>query len=202
MNDELSAQLAAKGWRVPDYAASALWIEADGQAVRTEGPTGLFTLNAPAAWVNVRWGHAAGALLARLRWQADNLNWNGRIRVGGYVDGLHLSQLGTGGDEYFGVIAFGGQPLKPDTILYPGMTLRTHDVYVPPDFYKLIDSDVPESTTTWIASDEGPLLTMAQDAMFNKTRVVFTGRLTTGADHWERLLALPLILETITLFAP
>lgn len=202
MNDELSAQLAAKSWRIPDYVNGALWIEGDGETVRAEGPAGLFTLKSPSAWINVRWGSANGAVLARLRWQADCLNWNGRVRLGGYIDALHLSQLGTGGDEYYGVVFFGGQPLKPETSLYPTTGQRTRSVYAPPDFYKLIDSDVPETTSTWIASDDSPLLTMAQDAMFNKARVVFTGRLTTSAEHWERVLALPLMLETITLFAP
>lgn len=200
MNDELSGQLAAKGWRIPEYAQHMLWLESDSETVKVEGHAGLFELSVPAAKLCVRFGHPQGAVLARLAWQPDNLGWSGRVRVGGFVDGLHMSHMGAV-EEFFGVIAFGGQPLKPGAALYARAADRQQPIYTSPNFYDLIDDEVPETTTTWITSEDSPLLTMAQDAMMNKSRVVFTGRLASN-DNWDKRLALPLMLESVTLFAP
>ncbi len=201
MNDEMSGMLAISGWRIPRYAQNALYLESTAGTVATEGASGLFTLPAPSARLVLRWGHAQGPALASLRWMPDSLGWDGTVSIGGYVDALHLMALDAQERVFVAVIHFGGQPLMPNTPLYPTAAQRKQP-HERSDFYRWIDESVPESHTTWLVSEESPLLTLAQDAMLNKLRVVFTGRLADDNAQWDKLLALPLTLEAITLAAP
>jgi hypothetical protein len=98
------------------------------------------------------------------------------------------------------VLHFTGQPLRPDVQPYPDARQRnnpdTH--YAPPDFVSSL-SDQTASTTTWLIGVDSPLLTLAQDAMMNDLRVWFMGHLAAEGSGWEEQLALPLLLESITL---
>jgi hypothetical protein len=197
MNDDRTGMLATARWKIPAYAREMLWLDTESDAVQVEGERGLFQLDAPAEWLTLRWGHEKGPALARLRWRPDCLEWDGTVRLGGYVDSLHLTAL-PGIDEAIGVLHLGGQPLLPDTHFYTPAVQRTTASYEMPDFYGGLADDVPETYTSWLVGEDSPLLTMAQDAMLNKMRVWFSGRLGGFDQHF----ALPLVLEAITLFAP
>lgn len=201
MNDELSGQLTAASWRIPEYARSALWIETDSDSVQTEGERGLFELNTPAQELVVRYGHEAGPALALLRWQPDSLEWDGTVRVGGFVDALHLAEYpGLGA---VGILHLGGQPLKPDVSMeHSGAQRLNAHTYEPPDFFAGAADELTETTTTWLIGDDSPLLTLAQDALMNKLRVWFSGRLAAHKSGWDKHFALPLLLESVMLFTP
>ena len=62
------------------------------QNVKAEG-NGLFELEAPAQILTLRWNSSDGLPLTQLTWQADNLAWDGSIRLGGIVEAIHLTQL-------------------------------------------------------------------------------------------------------------
>jgi len=201
MNDERNGMLVVNGYYIPRYAQSSLYLESESGTVATEGPSGLFTLPAPSQRLVLRWGHAEGPALASLRWMSDSLGWDGTVSIGGYVDALHVLTLDEEEGEFVAVIHVGGQPLMPNNTLYPRASQRKQP-YERPDFDRWIDESVAESHTTWLLSEDNPLLTLAQDAMLNKLRVVFTGRLVDEDTVWDKLLALPLTLEAITLSAP
>ncbi len=202
MNDELSGQLAAQGWRIPRYAQNALYLDSDSGAAVVEGASGLFTLSAPSEKLVLRWGHADGPALAALKWAIDSLAWDGTVVLGGYVDAVHLMTVDEDEGEFVAVIHFGGQPLHPHTPLYTPAAQRRTASYARPDFYAWVDDTIVESSTTWLAAEDSPLLTLAQDAMLNKLRVVFIGRLMEDGSDWDKFLALPLKLESIVLVAP
>ncbi len=196
MNDERSGQLTST-WPIPAYAQGLLWLETESGAVRTEGEHGLFQLNAPSPVVIVRWGGASGPALAQLRWRADSLAWDGSVRVGGFVDALHLTDQ----PHPLAVLSVGGQPLKYDTVPYPGAGERPRVPYTAPAFGDGLAQEVEEALTTWLAPDDSPLLGLAQDALVSKLRVYCFGRLADEDGGWHAHFALPILLEGMTLFA-
>jgi hypothetical protein len=198
MNDELSGQLADARYPIPDYAQRCLWLQTEAEAVQVEGPNGLFRLTTPASMLVLRYGHENGPVLTVLKWKPDNLEWDGTVRVGGYVDALHLSDIP--GFGAVGLVYLGGQPLDAATSPVLPAKSRRLDSYESPDFYTGIVDDIDETTSMWLVGEDSTLLTMAQDALMNKMRVWFTGRLADHTSGWDRHFALPLLLEAITLF--
>jgi hypothetical protein len=200
MNDALSGQLTAR-WTIPAYARAMLWLETESETVQTQGAHGLFTLTAPAERLTLRWGGAHGAALCQLRWQADSLEWDGRVRVGGYIDAMHITELAPL-PEPIVVLIVGGQPLKPGSKPYPDLADRRAVPYPVPAFHDGLADEVGETVTTWMAFEGSAALALAQDALVSKLRVYLFGRLAEQAAGWHDLFALPLALDAMTLFAP
>ena len=200
MNDGLSGQLTSQ-WTIPAYAQPMLWLTTETDAVRVEGARGLFTLTAPADVLTLRWGGADGAALAQLRWQVDTLEWDGAVRVGGFIDAMHITTLPALPAPIV-VLHVGGQPLKPATKPYPSLADRTLTPYLIPSWGDGLDDAIDEGVTTWVAFEEDAALTLAQDALVSKLRVYCFGRLAQQRAGWHEHFALPIALEGMTLFAP
>lgn len=197
MNDELSGQLTI--WSIPAYARSALWLEAEGEAVPTAGEYGLFTLPRPAAALTLRWAGERGPALARLPWRVDTLEWDGSVRAGGYVEAIHVTEIPRVSYPVT-VIYLGGQPLRHDVHGYPTSAQRERSTYQPPDFYTALAAEVGKSVTTWLVPDESPLAAIAQEALMHNLRLHFFGRLADEASAWGQTFALPILLQAVTLF--
>ncbi|MDZ4770174.1 MAG: hypothetical protein SGJ24_13675 [Chloroflexota bacterium] len=197
MNDQHSGQLCG-AWTIPVYARGLLWIDSEAGAVAVEGDKGLFTLPAPADMLTLRWGGADGAVLARLPWRVDSLDWDGTIRLGGFFDTIHMAASGEieGGIMVMHLAAY---PLKPTSAPYP---VARGGALMSPNFYDGIDDSVGETFTTWIATDDSPALTLAQDALVTKLQVWCFGRLTADKARWHERFALPIWLNEMTVFAP
>ena len=178
-----------------------LWLTTEADAVRVEGAHGLFTLTAPADTLTLRWGGADGAALAQFRWQVDTLEWDGAVRVGGFIDSMHITTIPQLPAPIV-VLHVGGQPLKPGVKPFPALADRARTPYPIPSWGDGIDDAVDEGVTTWMAFDEDPALTLAQDALVSKLRVYCFGRLAGQRDGWHEHFALPIALEGMTLFAP
>ena len=167
MNDQLSGQL---GWTIPAYARDLLWLESEAGAVRVEGAQGLFTLDAPAQVLTLRWGSADGPALTQLRWQVDSLEWDGSVRIGGYIDAMHITEL----DDLpapITILHVGGQPLKPEVSAYP---TRARAAQRPLPRAELLRRhrrrDRRDGHDLDGASKTAPALTLAQDALVSKLR--------------------------------
>jgi hypothetical protein len=200
MNDQLTGQLTSR-WNIPAYARDMLWLSSDSDVVRVEGAKGLFALSAPAEILTLRWGGMEGAALAQLRWQVDTLDWDGSARIGGYIDAMHITQIAALPAPIV-VLHVGGQPLKPGIAPYPTLADRPRSPYPIPSFSDGLDDEIEEGVTTWIAFEEDPALTLAQDALVSKLRVYCYGRLADDEAGWHEHFALPIALEGMTLFAP
>lgn len=183
-----------------------LWLESEDGIVQTEGERGLFTLPSPAEIVTLRWGGAEGAALARLRWRPDSLEWDGGVRLGGYIDLMHIETLPLMDDEdeerAVVVLSVGGQPLLPGVEPYPTAAMRRSLPYPFPGFRENLAEEIGETVSTWLALDSSPALVLAQDALVSKLRVFCFGHLAEEVGGWQRRFALPLLLEGMTLFAP
>jgi hypothetical protein len=200
MNDSLSGQLCAR-WTIPAYALGMLWLTTDSDAVHVEGDKGLFTLTTPAEVVTVRWGAEDCAPLTQLRWQADSLEWDGSVRLGGFIDAMYITQIAALPAPIV-VLSVGGRPLKPEIKPFPTSADRRLTPYPVPSFADGIDDTIEEGVTTWIAFEEEAALTLAQDALVSKLRVHVYGRLAEQKAGMHALFALPITLEGMSLFAP
>ncbi len=198
MNDELTGQLTTR-WRIPAYARDMLWLEIESETVRVEGERGLFILTARADVLVVRWGGEDGPPLAQLRWQVDTLGWDGTVRIGGFVDALHITEA-LDLPEAVTILHVGGQPLKPGARPYPGFDQRKRVPYAVPSFFDSLADDIPEGVTTWVAFSEAPAVFLAQDALVSKLRVHCFGSLPDEDTGWHASFALPIVLDAMSIF--
>lgn len=199
MNDEQRNQLTSD-WRIPPYARDQLWVEGESGAAQASGEFGEFELPAGgSAAVTVYWRDVhKGAALVRLGWQADSLEWDGGVRIGGYVDAMHITPIADG-ELVVAVIYLGGQPLHHNLRPYATAAHRDDDAPLP-SFHAALASDVTETISTWIAPYDSPLTGIAQDAIQNNMRLHCFGRLADESSGWHRFFALPIILESMTVF--
>lgn len=195
MNDELSGQLTRE-WVIPQYAYGMIWLQTEIDQLTVEGEYGLFELSVPASTLAVRWGNTEGPILAQLSWMADCLGWDGRVCAGGYVDAVH-----TDSRKGVSIISMGGQPLKQTARPYSDPTSRLQTPYTRPNFHAALAAELPETMSTWLVPSESPLAEQAQRAIIHNLRVYLWGRLADDAEGWGEHVALPLVLEAVTLFA-
>jgi hypothetical protein len=200
MNDELNGQLASR-WRIPAYAQEMLWLETPSETVKAEGERGIFTLSTPASVLVVRWGGEDGPPLAQLRWQADSLDWDGAVRIGGYVDAMHITDALDLPDAVT-ILHLGGQPLKANSAPFPTYSQRKRVPYPVPSFHEGIADEVAEGVTTWVAFADSAVLVLAQDALVSKLPVYCYGSLADEDAGWHDRFALPIALDGMSLFAP
>lgn len=199
MNDEQRNQLTSN-WRIPKYARDQLWVEGDSGAGRASGEFGEFELPAGGTSpVTIYWRDVhKGAALVRLPWRADSLDWDGGVRIGGYVDAMHITNIADG-ELTVAIIYLGGQPLRNSLRPYDTAADRETPEFMP-SFHAALASDVTETISTWIAPFDSPLTGIAQDAMQNNMRLHCFGRLADESSGWDRFFALPIILESMTVF--
>lgn len=200
MNDERAGQLT-ENWTIPDYAQPHLWLTGEAGSAQCEGAAGLFELDFPETVVTLRWGSDEGAPLRQFRWQPDTLGWRGEFRLGGMVEALHMMAL-PGTDLSLVVVFFSGQPLLPDVTPYPDAAQRAVTRFRAPNWYESIDDEPPPTIITLLALEDSSLVTIAQDAMLNKMPLHAYGRLADEEQGFHRFVALPLLWEAATLFAP
>lgn len=199
MNDETTGQLSGT-WQIPAYAQPHLWLDTESGAARAEGAQGLFELVAPARVLTIRWGSAEGAPLTQVRWQPDDLDWQGDVRLGGMVEAIHITELENTGAT-IAVIFFSGQPLLSDATPYPAADSRAQPITLP-DYISHVDESYRPQTVTLLAGIDSPLLTTAQDALNQNAPLHVYGWLAEQDAHWHEFFALPIIWDAVTVFAP
>src|SRR5260221_8322742 len=84
-------------FRLPEYAQAMCYIVTAVGTVQAHGPHGNFTLeNELDSPVSLKWATPDGPTLAH--WaqvpSPHQLNWDGRIKVGGFIERLHARELG------------------------------------------------------------------------------------------------------------
>jgi len=200
MNDDLAGQLTSD-WQIPAYAQNRLWLDTEAGSARCEGAQGLFELEAPAQVLTLRWNADDGLPLTQLKWQIDNLQWDGSIRLGGLVEALHLTEL-KGVDFPVAIVSFSGQALRPNTKAYPDASQRDLKQVPLPDYLAGVDDDSEAMTVSLITFADSPLVGIAQDSLVQKYPLHVYGTLDNSEAHWEDFFALPVVWESVTVFAP
>lgn len=198
MNDELTGQLTGGGFVLPAYLRGALWLVTDADTVALAGPGGLFALTAPARALTLHLGGETGAALARLTWEPDALGWDGRVAVGGTVETVTLREVNGVPLSVLGVV---GRPLARGVSPVPLPATRTDPDALPPAFDEGLIADVDEGFYTYLLPEDSAFAPLAETALLNRTRVWLDGRVAQDAEGWAAAVALPLVLEGLTLFA-
>jgi hypothetical protein len=200
MNDETRNQLTSPEiWQIPAYAQDMLYVDSVSGTTKAFGGTGEFELITPSPYVTVYWRDVhQGTPLAHLDWKADSLEWDGQIRIGGYVDAVHMTNPN---DDSQSVVIFhlGGQPLLPHTEPYPSATDR-RTKFIKADFHAGLSVNTPDGFSTWIIGKDSPLARVAYDSMLNNFRLHCFGRLAGEGSGWDTVCALPIVLESLTVF--
>lgn len=200
MNDSLSAQLTSD-YTIPAYAQSRLWLDSETGSAKCVGEKGLFTLEETAQILTLRWNGDDGLPLTQLTWQVDNLGWDGSIRLGGIVETIHLTHLPEI-DYPLAIVFFSAQPLKPDTRPYPDASLRLLSRFPDADYLAGVDdSEMPLSVPLLTFADS-PLVPIAQDSLSQHNPLHIFGSLAEEADTWHEHFALPIVWNSVTVFAP
>jgi hypothetical protein len=200
MNDSLSAQLTSD-YKIPSYAQNRLWLDTETGSAKCEGETGLFELEAPAQILTLRWNGEDGLPLTQLAWQADNLDWDGSIRLGGIVEAIHLRQLPD--IEYpMAIIFFSAQALKPEARPYPDASLRILSRFLDASYIDGVDDEQEPLTVPLITFADSPLVPIAQESLSHHNPLHIFGTLADEKDNWHEHFALPIVWESVTVFAP
>jgi len=200
MNDDLAGQLTST-WQIPDYAQNRLWLDSEASSAKCEGEKGLFELDAPAQILTLRWNSDDGIPLTQLTWQIDNLQWDGSVRLGGLVEAVHLTEL-PGVDFPMAVVFFSGQPLRPAVTCYPDASQRDAKNFPIPDYVAGVDDNLEPMTVPLITFADSPLVSIAQESLTQKTPLHVFGTLDSSDSHWHEFFALPIVWESVTVFAP
>lgn len=199
MNDETRNQLTSPEiWTIPAYAQDMLYVDSISGTTKTFGATGEFELITHSPDITVYWRDIQlGVALAHLEWQSDSLGWDGTIKIGGYIDTVHMTDL----TDHPSALIFqlGGQPLLPNSTPYPTPKDRKA-AWVKPDFHMALSTNTPNCFSTWIIPKDSPLARVAYDSMLNNFRLHCFGRLAGDGTGWDDLCALPILLESLTVF--
>lgn len=200
MNDDLAGQLTGD-WIIPEYARNRLWLDTESGPARCEGAQGLFELEAPAQVLTLRWNGDDGLPLRQLNWQIDNLQWDGSVRLGGLVEAIHLTEL-PGVDFPMAIVFFSGQVLRPGTVPYAGVAMREAKAFAIPDYLEGVDDEHEPMTVPLITFADSPLVGIAQDSLVQKHPLHVYGRLDNSEARWDQFFAVPIVWESVTVFAP
>ena len=186
-----------KTWKIPDYAQPYLSVMTDGgDEIDIIGEQGEFSVSDTATHIIIRWGNSP---LVQLSWQRDTLDWTGSVRVGGFVTAIHMTQL-PAIDLSLAIITMEAYPLKQSVKPFLSSAERDQLPYAPSDFLDGIHDESDEGVTTWLAEIDSPLMAVMQDAMNQGHRVYAFGQLAGEEQGWHKFFALPILLESVTLF--
>lgn len=184
-------------WEIPTYAQPHLnIIPHSGNPSAISGKQGEFMLEEIPTIVTVNWGNAP---LTQLSWKSNSLDWDGTVRVGGFVTAIHMTEL-KAIEMPIAIITLEAHPLKPSVMPFLSPSQRANHPYPPSNSLDGIDDDIPEGVTTWIAEIESPLTGLMQDAMNQGHRIYAFGQLASEEHGWHQFFALPILLESVTTF--
>jgi hypothetical protein len=90
----------------------------------------------------------------------------------------------------------------PDTRPYPGASQRHLPEFPVPYYVDRVDDTTRPMVVTLLTLADSPLAAHAQEAMLQKMPLHIYGHLADEAHGWHRFFALPIIWESVSLFAP
>lgn len=184
-------------WALPSYAQPHITVNTQQQQqLHVNDAQGTVTLNHTPDVITISW-HTAP--LTQLRWGSMPHNWDGSVRLGGFVTAIHFTHLAQF-EVDLAIMTVEAYPLKPEAQPYLSATNRAQVPYIATDYLDGIDDTQPEGVTTWLADIDSPLVGLMQDAMNQAHRVYVFGQLADEEQGWHQLFALPILLQSVTTF--
>ena len=197
----LDGQLTGK-YRIPAYAQAMMCLVPEGgQGRQAQGLHGRFSLDADrtsSGPLRLAWGNAVGPILAV--WDHPpgdlNLDWDGRVRVGGFIERLHAREVG--GLEIVIAEVLGG-PLPAEQVGLPSLDDMRDGVYARTSDAEPLTRD---QVYPFVSLADSNLAALAQDALVSGLAVDAYGSLAGDENRWHEVVGLPLLLDMLTLHAP
>ncbi len=189
----------AGDFHIPSYAQDMLYLVSGEAVAQAQGKQGHFSLDeTPEIPLRLVWGGADGPTLAV--WQAlpeqGSLEWDGRVKVGGFIERLHARELG-GLEIVIAEVVGGSFPV--DHVGLPSLDEMRQGIYARPSDEEPFDQD---EAYPFIILAESNLASLVQDALVSGLAVDAYGALASEAGRWHEVVGLPLLLDTLTLLAP
>ncbi len=185
-------------YRIPPYAQDMLFIVTDDHIEPLRGNQGNLDDFSIKGLTRLNWGTPNGPTL--VFWEngvsSRDLHWEGRVKIGGFVERLHALEIG--GLEVV-IIEVGGGPLATDHIGLPSLADMQRGIFARPSDVEPLDND---RAYPFIILAESNLAALAQDALVSGIAVDVDGTLAEEAGKWHEIVGLPLLLESLTLLAP
>ncbi|NJL94665.1 MAG: hypothetical protein HC915_13550 [Anaerolineae bacterium] len=181
------------GFLLPSYTHDMLWLTAGEELRHKLTPSGvtITRLSEEMPPFTLRWGHPGGSPLMQWSSTSGQLMWDGRLRMVGRVDSLHiLAEDELMIMEISGYLRDAQQPRLPSL-----QTLQTRLFQASPMVIE------PEGDPAWYAflmPLDSPLSDLAQQAFFNETSLECWGSLAHEAPGFHHLVGMPFILESLT----
>ncbi len=148
--------------------------------------------------MRITWGAADGPTLAFWDNTADwlNLRWDGRVKVGGFVERLHARE---GGGRELVIAEVVGGPFAADHVGLPSLDDMRNGIFARPSEVEPLDGD---QAYPFVILADSNLATLVQDALVSGLAVDVYGVLASEAGGWHEIVGLPLLMDSLTLLAP
>jgi hypothetical protein len=181
---------------IPIYARDMLYVVAGAQSAQASGKHGKFRLELTGE-VRIAWGDGGPTLAVWKHAPAEpTLRWDGRVKVGGFVERFHGLEVG-GLEIVIAEVVGGSFPV--DHVGLPSLEDMRSGVFARPSDSEPLDRD---HAYPFIILAESNLAALVQDAMVSGLAVDAYGSLASDEGRWHEVVGLPLLLDKLTILAP
>lgn len=179
---------------VPAYAKNMLWITSGSEFQQRIPETMQATLPAAPDGLTLRWGTATGSPLRYWPETTKNIIWNGHVRVSGHVDCTHLIRVGK---MDMLILEVRGSLLPLNKPRLPSL----EDLRKAPYEHDLFLENIEEAWYAFVLELDSPFADFTHHALINRQAVDCYGALAEESGGFHRLVGMPLLLESMTLYA-
>lgn len=179
--------------KLPDYAKDMLWITSGGD-FQTQVPDNLqIEVDNPIHGLTLRWGTSEGSPMRHWPTVTKNIVWNGHVRVAGHVECLHLMTF----DELeLLVVELRGSLLPMERPRFPSL----EDLKKSP-FERDIFIESESAWYSFLLEADNPMTDFVHHALVNGYSMDCYGKLADDASGFHHIIGMPMLLESLTLYA-
>lgn len=170
---------------VPNYALPMLWLAAPDRS--PQQLTTNETMIEGGDDLALRWGTPDGAVL--FHWEGQSIRWLGAVAIEGHIDRLHII------DDLI-VIEVIGYPIEIRQRRLPTLAMLKEEPFDRDSFASYPDDEYWYAFVMDIDSD---FVDFANHALVNGGLVQLFGGLATDDNDLQRVVGLPLVLDSMTL---
>src|SRR5258708_6909657 len=186
-------------FQIPDFAQDMLFVVTSSGSAQTQGEQGHFDFKVPADGnVRLHWAAANGPILAFwdnvTAW--SGLNWDGHVKIGGFIERLHAHELGGLEVVVFELI---GGPFASDHVSLPSLDDMRKGIFARPSDTEPLAND---QFYPLIVLAESNMAAPSQDALVSGLGVDAYASLASEAGGWPENCGLPARLGSFNLLAP
>lgn len=194
----MSGRIAGR-WRIPAYAQDMLYIVSGESRAQLQGTDGQFVLEGELSDVlRITWAWwRVGPTLVHwpLPLETDDLEWDGRVKVGGFVQRLHAREIG-GMEIVIAEIVGGAFEASYGDL--PSLEDMKGGIFARPADSEPLGTG---QTYPFILNAESNFAALAQDALVSGLAVDAVGILADDDTGWQQVCGLPLLMESLTMLA-